>query len=68
MGRRRVSDSVKTDRYSSFQERKKEKKKQRLQLFLRTTDDSFGRSMTRAVGSKLVEGLEESYLGDAAVK
>jgi len=24
--------------------------------------------MTRAVGSKLVEGLEERYLGDVAVK
>lgn len=48
--------------------RKVQKEKQRLQLFLRTTDDSFGRWMTRAVGSKLVEGLEERYLGDVAVK
>ena len=59
MGGRRAREGESEDGSMKLLSRKVQKEKQRLQLLFRTTDDSFGRSMTMTVGSKLVQGLEE---------
>ena len=57
--KKKKSEGESKDGSMELLSRKVQKEKQRLQLLLRTTDDSFGRWMTRTVGSKLVEGMEE---------